>query len=194
MSPRLEAPGRRRRCLAGLSLLGSLGAATGCAGQATGAPITAGDPLPHYAAVTLAGDSVALRAFRGEVVLLNVWASWCPACEREMPSLQRLHEETGHRGLRVVGVSVDPPGSGERVREFLERFGISYPILLDPQDRISGLFGIIGIPTSYLVDRRGMVRDVWIGERNFGASPVRAALDSALVDARGADNGDARND
>lgn len=185
---------RRPRCFAQFSMLGVVIAVAGCAGKTDGGPVKAGERLPDYTAVTLGGDSVALRDLRGEVVLLNIWASWCPACEREMPSLQQLHEELGPRGLRVVGISVDPPGSGERVREFLERFGISYTILMDQQDRISGLFGIIGIPTSYLLNRRGVVRDVWIGERDFGATAVRTALDSALNDARSADNGGAGND
>lgn len=175
------------RGLVGLALLSA------CAGQ-HGGPVTVGELLPDYAAVTLAGDSVALRELRGEVLLLNIWASWCPACEREMPSLQHLHEELGRRGLRVVGVSVDPPGSDKQVREFLEQYGISYTILLDPHARISDLFGITGIPTSYLADRRGVVREVWTGERDFGTKPVRAALDRALMGARGKEKGDPGND
>jgi len=185
----MRAGGRTRVVVALFTALVPLSA---CADD--GGPVAIGAPLPDYAAVSLGGETVALREFRGDALLLNIWASWCPACEREMPSLQALHEELGPRGLRVVGVSVDPPGSEMRVREFLEKYGISYMILYDPRDRVSKHFRIIGIPTTYLANRRGIVREVWIGEKDFGAQPIKAALDRALADERGAKERERGND
>jgi thiol-disulfide isomerase/thioredoxin len=84
------------------------------------------------AAVDLAGDTVSLQAYRGEGVLLNLWATWCPPCRAEMPYLQELADEYAPRGLRVVGVSVDDRGAHDQVLAFLEESGVRYEILLDP--------------------------------------------------------------
>lgn len=166
---------------------------SGCDGQAgaremgdgeagdRGPPSASAEVLPEYAAVTLDGDSVSLRDYRGEVLLLNVWATWCPPCRREMPSLQALHEELGPEGLRVVGVSIDGAGSKEAVRDFLAEYGITYTILHDPEERVLRELGIFGIPTTYLVDRRGRVLERWIGEADFGAPEILREMRRALV-------------
>lgn len=144
-------------------------------------PPAVGKMLPAYAAPTLEGDTVRLRDYRGRALLLNVWATWCPACEREMPSLQTLHEELGPSGLAVVGVSIDAgPGSEGTVRDFLAEHGITYTILHDPRSRIMDAYRIVGIPTTYLADRQGRLVERWIGEVDFGAPDLRRAVRRAL--------------
>jgi peroxiredoxin len=135
-----------------------------------------GRPAPDYAAVTLDGDSVSLASLRGEAVLLNIWATWCPPCRKEMPDLQALHEEFGPRGLKVVGVSIDAAGSDEQVREFLDDYGITYPILRDPGERVATAFATQGVPVTVLIDPDGTV--VWrrLGPVSMEDPALREAL------------------
>lgn len=132
-----------------------------------------GQVVPAYAAPDIAGDSVRIADLKGDVVLLNVWATWCIPCRREIPELQALHQDYSGRGLRVLGVSVDASDAEGDVAEFAASFGMTYTILRDPDERVSTLFAIPGVPASFLVDREGVVR--W---RHLG--PFKAT-DSAFV-------------
>lgn len=114
---------------------------------------------PSYSATTLDGDSVALADLRGEVVLLNVWATWCTPCRKEIPELQALHESRADDGLRVVGVTVDARHAEEAVRRFVERFGMSYDVWWDPDQTIVSKLGAMGVPLTVLIDGQGRV--VW---------------------------------
>ncbi|HEX6069564.1 MAG TPA: TlpA disulfide reductase family protein [Longimicrobiaceae bacterium] len=118
---------------------------------------------PQYSAVTLAGDSVSLADLEGEVVLLNVWATWCIPCQEEIPALQRLHEQYSDQGLRIVGVSVDARGEEQNVKEFAESFGVGYDIWLDPSEQVISTFRVLGVPNTYLIDREGRVLGKHIG-------------------------------
>jgi len=138
-----------------------------------------GDKAPDYGAHTLAGDSITLASLRGSPVLLNIWATWCPPCRKEMPDLQELHERHSPNGLQVVGVSIDAAGMDDAVRQFLEEYGVTYTILRDPSDRISSVFMTQGVPVTILIDSDGKV--LW---RRLG--PVSAedeGLNQALAQA-----------
>lgn len=139
-----------------------------------------GSQAPDYAAPTLDGDTISLAELRGNAVLLNVWATWCPPCRREMPDLQALHEEFGGAGLRVVGVSIDAAGADEMVREFLEDYGITYTILRDPADRITSLFPAPGVPNTILIDAEGKVAWRRLGEVTADDPSLREAIARAL--------------
>ena len=143
----------------------------------TGQP---GEAAPAYGSVTMSGDSMHLADFRGEVVLLNVWATWCIPCRKEVPELQALHSELESRGLKVVGVSVDASGSEDAIRSFAQEFGMTYTILLDPGETVSSMFRIQGVPASFLIDRDGKV--VWrrLGPFEKNDPALRQALDTAL--------------
>lgn len=117
------------------------------------------DRTAGYEAVTLDGATWSLDAQRGEVVLLNLWATWCLPCRDEMPALEALHRAWSGRGLRVVGVSVDPDGARPEVARVAEQLGISYPVLLDPGDIASRRFDLSMLPTTLLFDRSGAI--VW---------------------------------
>lgn len=128
----------------------------GCApGEAP--PGSPGTSAPDYAAPTMDGDTVALTDLRGDVVLLNIWATWCAPCRVEMPHLQTLHEEFGGAGLRIVGVSVDSEGARGTVQRFAGDLGVDFLILLDPDERVSRLFGAYGVPFNVLIDREGLI-------------------------------------
>jgi len=142
-----------------------------------------GGEAPEYAAVSLEGDSVALASFRGSPVLLNVWATWCAPCRKEMPDLQRLHERYEARGLRVVGVSIDAPGADAAVHDFLAEFGITYTILRDPEDRISSLLQSPGVPVTLLIDAGGIVRWRHLGPVTSEDPGLVSAIEAALEEA-----------
>ena len=127
----------------------------------------AGDPAPVYAAVTIDGKPVSLADFRGQAVLLNVWATWCHPCREELPDLQRLHQANAARGLRIVGVSVDEAGQEAEVREFAREHGVTYDLWLDPSEKVSSTFATVGVPTTVLIGPDGML--LW---RHVG--PVKA--------------------
>lgn len=130
------------------------------------APLALGADMPAYTAVDLAGNSASLAALRGKPVLLNVWATWCEPCRREIPELRKLHAEHG-ASVHFVGVSIDSEHDAARVARYAKRARITYPVWLDHADRISGLFGVGMVPATFLFDAKGKL--VW---RHVG--PVRA--------------------
>lgn len=152
----------------------------GCGGQAN--ETAEEDPrlAPALTARTLAGDSVALADLRGEVVLVNVWATWCVPCRKEAPELQELHETYGDRGLRVVGVTVDNRGAEMEIRRYLDDFGITYDIWWDPDGMAIAAFGAVGVPLNVLVDRQGRVAWRHLGAFHAENAALRVALGKAL--------------
>lgn len=172
----------------GLAAAAFLHVAAGCdaAGERsdsrTGTPSAqVGSQVPALESRTLRGDSTTLASLRGSPVLLNVWATWCHPCRDEIPVLEALHKRHSGAGLRVVGVSIDDDGRRQDVRAFAERYGITYDVWLDPDQRVMPAFSVIGVPTTFLVDGDG--RLVWrkTGEVKAGDAGLDAALDSVLA-------------
>lgn len=116
-------------------------------------------PAPAFAGRTLDGEPFDLVGLRGQVVLLNIWATWCEPCRQEMPELQALHARHREQGFTVVGVSVDAARLAATVRQSVVDFGLRYPNVHDPQNTISAAFKVNGYPTSFLIDRGGGI--VW---------------------------------
>lgn len=143
-----------------------------------------GEPAPNYAALTLDGDSARLGDLAGQVVLLNVWATWCAPCREEIPALQALYESHVDDGFQVVGVSVDGRGEVENIRRFAQEFRMTYPIWHDPEDRFGVTFRTIGVPVTLLVDRGGTVRWRHMGPVELGDATLNAALEAALAEDR----------
>jgi len=156
-------------------------AVAACDAPARGGPPRLGEPAPEYAAVTLDGGMpVTLDSLRGRPVLLNVWATWCHPCREEMPDLERLHRDRGAAGLQVVGVSIDERGQEQSIREFLHRFGVTYAVWLDPEDRVSPTFALIGVPGTFLIDRQGILRWSRMGPVSADDPALIQALDEVL--------------
>jgi peroxiredoxin len=170
----------RRRAGHGLLVGLSLALLGGCAGETLYRPLRVGDPAPAYAAATLDGDTLALEELRGTVVLLNVWATWCPPCREEMPGLEALHREFSGQPFRVLGVSVDGATADREVREFVERNGITFGILRDPEERVVRAFRTVGVPETFLIDREGRIAWRWIGPFDPTAAEVKAKVRAAL--------------
>ena len=139
-----------------------------------------GEPAIEYAAATLEGDTVSLTALRGEVVLLNLWATWCVPCRTETPYLQSLFEERRDEGFRIVGISLDTGDAAEQVAAFVEEYGVTYTILHDPRMRGMELYQILGLPATFLIDREGIIRWMRYGPIAENDPEFLGALDDVL--------------
>ncbi len=112
-------------------------------------------PAPDFTLQTLDGESVSLSDYRGKLVMINFWASWCPPCNSEMPDLQSYYEQHKDEDFIILGVNYqDTP---DKVQAFVEKYSVTFPILLDSDGRVADLFGVQGLPTSFFVDKEGNV-------------------------------------
>ena len=129
-----------------------------------------GQPVADIALPDGEGNTVRLSDFRGEVVLLNFWATWCPPCVEEMPSLQKLQEALGEKGLNVLAISVDE--RKEDVERFQKELDLSLPILYDPGAKVAHSFATFKFPETYIVGRDGRLVGKVIGPRDWIAPIV----------------------
>ncbi|MES9855703.1 MAG: TlpA disulfide reductase family protein [Sedimenticola sp.] len=138
-----------------------------------------GDPTPPALSLTdLEGNAYTLDKYKGKVVLLNFWATWCPPCVKEIPSLGRVKKKMGGRGLEVLSVDVGEPV--ERVRAFLKRIPAAFPVLLDSGGRTVTPWQIRAFPTTYLIDRQGQIRYAYFGGLEWDAPEVVKVIESLL--------------
>ena len=155
-------------------------AACSASDGASGGRVEVGAPAPSYRAISLAGDSVSLEAQRGKVVLFNIWATWCHPCRDEIPELRQIHARYKDRGLELVGVSVDAEGADENIREFMKEFEMTYSVWLDPGERVSNQFLTIGVPTTFVIDRQGVLRWRKTGPVLLSDTSLTNAIERAL--------------
>lgn len=134
---------------------------------------------PDFPLPDLEGNVQRLSDFRGKVVLLNFWATWCPPCRAEMPSMETLYQAYKGQGFEILAVSSDVQGAAI-VQPFMEKYRLSFPALLDTTGRVNGMYGVRSIPTSYLLDRQGQVVSREIGARNWANAEARALIASLL--------------
>jgi thiol-disulfide isomerase/thioredoxin len=126
-------------------------------------------PAPTFEVPAVAGGSVNLEAYKGKVVLLNFWGTWCEPCKRELPALETAHQQYGDQGLVVIGVNLtdDELAQGrneEAIRAYLAQFGVTYPVALDMEGEITNAYRVFPLPTSFFIDGEGRIRYVHIGE------------------------------
>lgn len=140
-----------------------------------GAPTLA----PDFTLADLAGRAVALHDFRGRLVLVNLWATWCVPCREEMPALETLHRDWGGRGLAVLAVNHQEPP--ELAMAFAREYGLTLPVLLDPEGEVASRYRAVGLPATYLVDGRGMLVGTMLGFRDWRSRDARAYLDRLLA-------------
>lgn len=126
-------------------------------------------PAPDFQLQTLDGATVNLSDYRGKIVLLNFWGTWCEPCKAETPALQDAYEQLEDQGVVILGVNLlkDEPVWGQTiddVRQFATLYGVSYPIVLDEDGSVAQAYAISPIPTSYMIDAQGNMRFIRIGE------------------------------
>jgi peroxiredoxin len=128
--------------------------------------VKVGDRAPDFSLPTLKGNSARLADYRGKVVFLNFWATWCPPCRDEMPSMEALYKRLQGRAFEMLAVSIDTGGE-DVVREFVTEFGMTFPVLPDPKNELSRLYGLTGVPETYIIDKDGVVALKIIGARDW---------------------------
>jgi DsbE subfamily thiol:disulfide oxidoreductase len=136
-------------------------------------------PAPEFTLANPDGRKVSLKDFRGKVVFLNFWATWCEYCREEMPAMERLYQEFRGKGLEIVGVNVKDKRSDALA--FVKKLRVTYPIVLDPDGQVGLLYGAFGMPLSYLIDRNGTVLARLFGPADW-YSPEARALIKTLVE------------
>ena len=147
----------------------------GCAAQAAPLPVDAGSPAPDFTRPDFEGRPVTLSAYRGEVVLLDFWASWCAPCLEEMPELIDLQKRNAGK-LQIIGISMDD--RLDAAKSITRRFAVNYPLVMGDA-KLGGLYGgVLGLPEVFLIGRDGQVLKAWRGVINPGdlAAAVKTAL------------------
>ena len=123
--------------------------------------IASQDDAPDFTLKNLQGSNIRLSEYRGQVVLLNFWASWCGPCRQEMPLLDRIHQRYQDAGFAVVSVNVE--GDQVPARALAQETGVTFPVLIDTNQQVSELYGLEAMPSSILIDRDGVVRYIHHG-------------------------------
>jgi peroxiredoxin len=143
------------------------------ANSTTGAPaatpapaVVVGGPAPDFTLQDLGGNDVTLSSFRGQVVLINFWATWCEPCRVEMPALQRRYDALKDQGFVVLAVNLDEPIT--EVSAFANAYGLTFPVLLDPGEEVNSLYRVMGYPTTFIVDREATINQLRIGSMTDG--------------------------
>ncbi len=121
-------------------------------------------PAPDFALKNVQGDSIKLSDYKGKVILLNFWATWCGACKEEMASMQNLYSSLKADGVEVLAISIDR-WNEDRVQEFARDNNLSFPVLLDQDQKVRRQYHVMGLPTSYLIDAEGKIRGYASGAR-----------------------------
>ena len=127
-------------------------------------PITLDYPAPQLTLTDLQGKPVSIEDYRGQVILVNNWATWCPPCKTEMPELQAYYTAHAAEGFVVVAIESGEPA--DQVASFVQEYGMSFPVWLDPHGTALEIFQNWNLPSSYVIDRDGKVRLSWTGAIN----------------------------
>jgi thiol-disulfide isomerase/thioredoxin len=138
------------------------------------APV-APSPAPVWTLKDVDGHDVSFDQFKGKVVVIDFWATWCVPCRSEIPGYVALQNKYGKDGLVIVGISTDPANALAKVKKFIQKYGVTYPIVMDDGNIEAKFGGLDGIPTTFIIDRMGRIR-----ERKAGAEPT-AAFEKILL-------------
>ena len=134
--------------------------------------VQVGDEAPNFTLRDLTGNVMSLSQLRGKVVLLNFWATWCGPCRIEMPAMEQLYRTLSRKEFEILAVSTDPQGAAV-TRPFQREMGFTFPILHDSEYRVGLAYGARTIPITFMVDRRGIVRQKIFGARDWDSPEAR---------------------
>jgi cytochrome c biogenesis protein CcmG/thiol:disulfide interchange protein DsbE len=186
--PRPPTPAARRMLAGGLvvlvSVLGPLAASQPAVTDLLGGLNLTGYPPgtkpPQFAGHTVEDQAVSLAGLRGRVILLTFWATWCQECRLEMPVFERLHRDFAAQELIVMGVNVRE--ERQTIQRYADELDLTFPLVLDPKGKIIASYGVIGLPTTFLIGRDGRPVAHAIGPRHWDAAPTRAIIQALLAE------------
>lgn len=133
-----------------------------------------GQPAIDFALLNLTGDQVWLSDLRGKMVIVTFWATWCSPCQAEIPELNNVYLDLKDQGIEILAIDVRE--SPDVVNEFVQAMGMNYPVLLDSRGYLAYAYGVRGIPTSFFIDRQGVLREMRVG--GVTAEMIRSILES----------------
>jgi peroxiredoxin len=128
-------------------------------------------PAPDFTFPGLDGKMVSLSDYKGKVVLVNIWATWCPPCVDEMPSMEKLYQKFKGENFEILAVSIDEPGL-KAVAPFMKKSNLTFPALIDSEGTIKAVYGITGVPESFIIDQKGILIKKIIGPVDWAAPNV----------------------
>jgi peroxiredoxin len=150
-------------------------------------PVGVGAEAPSFTVSTL--DSIpkkkSLADYKGEVLLINIWATWCAPCRVEMPSIEQVHRDFGPKGLKVLAISVDDPGTDQVVRDFVKQYGLTFEVLHDTggqEGKVSKDYQTTGYPETVIIGRDGIIRRKLLGAQNWNSPENRALIERLLAE------------
>jgi DsbE subfamily thiol:disulfide oxidoreductase len=133
---------------------------------------------PDFTLASADGKKVSLKDYRGKVVFLNFWATWCESCRDEMPSMERLYKDFKGKGLEIVAVNVKE--KRQDALAFAKELKLTYPVLLDPEGEAGVLYGAFGLPATYVIDRKGVVLARMLGPADWNSAAARKLFAALL--------------
>jgi peroxiredoxin len=147
-------------------------------------PVEVGSKAPDFTAFTI--DSVPkpkrLADYRGGVLMINVWATWCLPCRVEMPSIEALNKDYASKGLKIIAVSIDDPGTEASIRAFVKQYGLTFEVLHDPQGKITERYDISGYPETFIVGKDGVIRKKLMSATDWNSPEARSLVDRLLAE------------
>lgn len=180
-----------RKQLSIVAIVGAIGIALFLGGKtllrSELAPVGVGVEAPNFSVVTL--DSIpvtkTLDDYRGKVVLINLWATWCQPCRVEMPAIEALHRDYASKGLKIIAISADDPGTDAAIRSFVKKYGLTFEVLHDTggqEGRVSKDYQTTGYPETVIIGRDGIIRKKLLGAHNWNSAENRALIDRLLAE------------
>jgi cytochrome c biogenesis protein CcmG/thiol:disulfide interchange protein DsbE len=147
-------------------------------------PVSVGSKAPDFHATTV--DSAprvqTLADYKGQVVLLNIWGTFCLPCRDEMPAIEKLLEALAAKGLKVVAISMDDPGFEQKIRDFAKQYALTFQILYDPSGKVVNDYQTTGVPETFIIARDGVIRKKIIGASDWNSEGNRALISQLLAE------------
>ncbi len=137
-----------------------------------------GSKAPDFTLRDISGTAINLSSFEGKAILLNFWATWCPYCRKERPHLNSLYDEYKERELIIISVSIDRSVSA--LKKYIKRDPSDFIILSDPDSSVASKYNVVGLPTSFLIDRRGIVQHKFTGSMKWTGAGSKKLIDRLM--------------
>ena len=147
--------------------------------QKPAVPVSAaveGSQAPDFSVKDLSGAEVKLSSLKGQVVMVNFWATWCPPCKEEIPSMMKLDKSMAGKPFKMLAISIDEGGK-EAVAAYFKKSGLSLPAYLDTDAKVSQLYGTTGVPETFIVDKTGKIQKKIVGGMDWSSPDVIAFMD-----------------